>query len=101
MGSAQAPLWLEFENSDKYAIHTTKVLFKCGDDLRQDLLTLQMMNSMNKFWLTSGHCMRFRIYSVITTSSKSGFIEIVTNSKTFDSLSKHYGGGGVFQGAKK
>ena len=92
MGSAQAPLWLVFENADLYAKDVT-VLFKCGDDLRQDLLTLQIMEMMNQLWLISGYCMRFRIYSVIATGVTSGFIEIVTNSQTFNDLSVKLGGG--------
>ena len=92
MGSAQAPLWLAFENCDIYS-NDLLVLFKSGDDLRQDFLTLQIMDTMNQLWLTSGYCMRFRIYKVITTGATTGFIEIVTNSRTFNDLAVNLGGG--------
>lgn len=48
--SIQTPLWLEFENMD--VTNTTKkpitVIAKNGDDLRQDMLTLQMLALMDK-----------------------------------------------------
>ncbi len=92
MGSAQAPLWLVFENYDTYS-KDIKVLFKSGDDVRQDLLTLQIMDSMNQLWLISGYSMRFRIYSVVPTGVTTGFIEIVTDSRTFNDLAVNLGGG--------
>eukprot|EP01083_Nonionella_stella_P084695 234530_1 len=100
MGSAQAPLWLVFSQFDVYADpQEVSVLFKSGDDLRQDLLTLQIMDSMNQLWLTSGYCMRLRIYGVITTGKQSGFIEIVSGARTLDDLSVNLGGG-VVRGPK-
>jgi hypothetical protein len=49
MDSAKAPLWLVFENADRHGDPVT-VLFKAGDDLRQDILTLQMLNIMDFLW---------------------------------------------------
>ncbi len=40
--SKKLPLWLVFENADRNGENIT-VMFKCGDDLRQDVLTLQMI----------------------------------------------------------
>ena len=46
----QSPLWLEFEDMDPTASgrKPIKVIAKHGDDLRQDMLTLQMLSLMDK-----------------------------------------------------
>jgi len=49
MDSAKAPLWLVFENDDPLGDNVF-VIFKSGDDLRQDILTLQMLNIMDKVY---------------------------------------------------
>ena len=48
MSSKQAPLFVTFENSDGEVAPDPKVrvLFKQGDDLRQDFLTLQALQHM-------------------------------------------------------
>jgi phosphatidylinositol kinase/protein kinase (PI-3 family) len=47
MDSAKAPLWLVFENEDPHG-DPIYVIFKSGDDLRQDILTLQMLHIMDR-----------------------------------------------------
>jgi phosphatidylinositol-4,5-bisphosphate 3-kinase len=49
MDSKKSPLWLEFVNMDISATTTKpiKVIAKHGDDLRQDMLTLQMLTLMD------------------------------------------------------
>ena len=39
MTSKKLPLWLVFENADRNG-EKLYIIFKCGDDLRQDVLTL-------------------------------------------------------------
>ena len=54
------PLWIVFENNDSNA-EDVYVIFKNGDDLRQDMLTLQMLRIMDKLWKREGLDLRYYI----------------------------------------
>ena len=43
------------------------IIYKCGDDIRQDLLTLQLIKIMDKIWLDYGYDYRMKPYKVIST----------------------------------
>ena len=49
----QMPLWLVFSNMDPFGDPVLS-MFKAGDDLRQDQLTLQMIRIMDKMWYDAG-----------------------------------------------
>lgn len=49
MSSKKVPLWLVFENGDPHPnAQPIYIIFKSGDDLRQDILTLQLLKIMDK-----------------------------------------------------
>ena len=56
----QAPLWLEFTNADPLG-GRIKIIYKAGDDLRQDKMTLNMIHAVSEvrwtspYMLGSGH----------------------------------------------
>ena len=47
---------------------TVKVLFKTGDDLRQDMLTIQMLQLMDHLWQLEGLDFRLTPYHCLVTS---------------------------------
>ncbi|CAD8171964.1 unnamed protein product [Paramecium pentaurelia] len=67
------------------------IIFKCGDDIRQDLLTLQLIKIMDKIWLDFGLDYRMKPYKVISTLDQVGMIEVVLNSDTTSSIHENAG----------
>lgn len=66
LDSAKKPLWLVWKNPDQLANiqhEYNKILFKNGDDLRQDMLTLQVIKIMDHIWHTEGIDLRMTPYS--------------------------------------
>ncbi|GAB5365321.1 hypothetical protein AAMO2058_001047600 [Amorphochlora amoebiformis] len=97
MSSKMVPLWLVFKNADPTA-KPYKVIFKTGDDLRQDILTLQMLEVMNQIWMAEGMDMKLKIYKVLATGVNRygagvGLIQVVGNSATTSDIQADYGGG--------
>jgi phosphatidylinositol-4,5-bisphosphate 3-kinase len=91
MDSNSAPLWIEFTNQES-DVESFLVLVKTGNDIRQDLLTLQMFSIMNNLWRENGLDLGMTIYKVVSTGPSSGMIEIVKNSTTTAKIQKEYYG---------
>ena len=92
MDSAKAPLRLVFENADPLG-EQVYIIFKSGDDLRQDLLTLQMLKRMGRIWRDQEALELPLIpYGCIATGVGMGMIEVVLNSKTTAEIQKAAGG---------
>ena len=87
--SAKSPVKYDFKvtpdtksfnnNEDKEHI---SIMFKYGDDLRQDQLVLQMINYMDSLLKKIHLDYEFTIYKTLATSKSDGFVEFVPNSKT-------------------
>jgi len=91
MDSFTVPLWIVFENVDPFADQYS-VIFKSGDDLRQDSLTIQLLREMDDLWKRAGKDSQMMIYSVLPTGRNQGLIEVVPNSKTNAKIQKEAAG---------
>lgn len=96
MSSKMVPLWLCF-NKPNPDDTPCLLLFKSGDDLRQDILTLQLLRMMDKYWLAENEDMKLRPYKCIATGVNDqgegvGMIEVVTKSDTTSGIQLDYGG---------
>eukprot|EP01062_Namystynia_karyoxenos_P028709 TRINITY_DN21706_c0_g1_i1.p1 TRINITY_DN21706_c0_g1~~TRINITY_DN21706_c0_g1_i1.p1 ORF type:complete len:1228 (+),score=464.43 TRINITY_DN21706_c0_g1_i1:95-3685(+) len=91
MDSKKLPLWLVFQNADPLG-KPILVIFKAGDDLRQDLLTLQMITMMDNCWKGDGMDLNMSPYGCIATDDGVGFIEVVTDSETIAEITRKSGG---------
>ncbi|XP_074032269.1 phosphatidylinositol-4-phosphate 3-kinase catalytic subunit Pi3K68D [Leptinotarsa decemlineata] len=72
-------------------------IYKVGDDLQQDMLTLQMIRLMDKLWLNKGLDLRMVAFTCIPTSKKKGMIEMVTKAETLRKIQVEHGLGGSFK----
>jgi len=91
MDSAKRPLWLVFVNADESG-DDILVIFKAGDDLRQDLLTLQIIKIMDKWWKQKGLHLHMNPYNCVSTGDGVGMIEVVLNSATHAEIVHTKGG---------
>lgn len=61
---------------------TYTVMYKNGDDLRQDQLTLQLLSIMDLLWKKDGMDMKMSPYKCVSTGYMAGMLEIVLDSAT-------------------
>ncbi|CAF1392119.1 unnamed protein product [Adineta steineri] len=100
MSSARRPLWLRWTNGSEYAEHyfpTFDLIFKNGDDLRQDMLALQFIQMIDIIWKGDGLDLSLLPYGCLATGYCSGLIEVVKNSKTIMNIQRLDGLKGQFQ----
>lgn len=65
------PLRLVFQSADD-SEQTVPVIYKVGDDLRQDMLTIQMIRIMDKLWLKEGLDLRMVTFNCLPTGHCRG-----------------------------
>ena len=91
-GSKMLPILLYFNSREG---DSKNVIFKIGDDLRQDVLTLQIFKIMDKLWLDNNLDLKLLPYKVCPTGLKAGFIECLAGIE-LDKLQMKQGIGGAF-----
>ena len=91
MNSKKRPLWLNFINADPQG-KPHVVLYKSGDDLRQDLLTLQVLRIMDGLWLQAGIDLNMSAYGCVATAPEEGMLQVVPGSNTMAGIVKEFTG---------
>ena len=84
--SALSPLKLAFRDVNN---ETQNVIFKRGDDCRQDQLCVQLIQLIDKLWKRENLDLRLTTYRVLATSTEVGLIEFVKSSAIADILKEH------------
>ncbi|KAG8534655.1 hypothetical protein GDO81_018916, partial [Engystomops pustulosus] len=69
--SNAVPLRVAMVNTDPMG-EEIQSMFKVGEDLRQDMLALQMIKIMDKLWLQEGLDMRMVIFKCLSTGTDRG-----------------------------
>ncbi|KAK3611626.1 hypothetical protein CHS0354_018322 [Potamilus streckersoni] len=90
------PLKLVFKNAHSTA-GAVYAMFKVGDDLRQDMLTMQIIKIMDRLWLREGLDLKMITFSCLPTGPRRGFVEIITESDTLRKIQISSGLTGSFK----
>jgi phosphatidylinositol-4,5-bisphosphate 3-kinase len=98
LDSAKVPLYLSLKNCDVCA-ESYHVIFKHGDDLRQDVLTMQVLTLMDQMWKEKGLDLRLTRYRVLNLGGEFGMIQVVRDALTACKIQKEQAG--VITGALK
>ncbi len=77
-----------YKDFDTYSLKS--FIFKSNDDLRQELLTLQLIKKIKMIFDSSRIHLRIFPYEIITPSSESGLIEFLPKKIPIDQLKKKY-----------
>ncbi|TRY73729.1 hypothetical protein TCAL_06692 [Tigriopus californicus] len=67
------------------------VIFKRGDDLRQDSLAMQLIRVMEKIWLSEDQNLKMVTFSCVPTGDCEGMIELVRQAKTLREIQTAHG----------
>ncbi|XP_053308041.1 phosphatidylinositol 4,5-bisphosphate 3-kinase catalytic subunit delta isoform [Spea bombifrons] len=86
--SKMKPLWIVY-NNEMSGGSRIGIMFKNGDDLRQDMLTLQMIRLMDFLWKREGLDLRVTPYGCLSTGDKTGLIEVVMRSDTIANIQRN------------
>ncbi|KAM7366915.1 hypothetical protein PAMP_014851 [Pampus punctatissimus] len=88
MASKKKPLWLQFKRADPTTLSKDPIgiIFKDGDDLRQDMLILQILVIMQSIWETESMDLCLLPYGCISTGNRIGMIEIVKDANTIANI---------------
>ncbi|MFH4977100.1 hypothetical protein AB6A40_003809 [Gnathostoma spinigerum] len=87
-GVSQEEYYKKLARSDDRNFCWQAAIFKVGDDVRQDMLALQLMRLMRNIFAVVGLDVRLFPYRVVATAPGCGVIECVPNSKSRDQLGR-------------
>ncbi|XP_038146426.1 phosphatidylinositol 4,5-bisphosphate 3-kinase catalytic subunit beta isoform isoform X2 [Cyprinodon tularosa] len=85
MDSKMKPLWIVYNNKLLNG-DTLGIIFKNGDDLRQDMLTLQILRLMDLLWKEASLDLRIVPYGCLATGDRAGLIEVVSSADTIANI---------------
>uniref|UniRef100_A0A673AZM7 phosphatidylinositol-4,5-bisphosphate 3-kinase n=1 Tax=Sphaeramia orbicularis TaxID=375764 RepID=A0A673AZM7_9TELE len=85
MDSKMKPLWIVYNNK-LLGGDTRGIIFKNGDDLRQDMLTLQILRLMDLLWKEANLDLRIVPYGCLATGDRAGLIEVVSSADTIANI---------------
>lgn len=77
----------QFKNFETYSIKC--FIAKANDDLRQELMTMQLIKRFDDIFKLADIPLKLRPYEILITSPSSGLIEFLPNTTSIDALKKN------------
>ena len=93
--SAMMPIGIAFKTVNwpgSDGSHRYKIIFKKGDDMRQDQLMIQMIGLMDSLLKKENLDLRLTPYKVLATSGREGIVQCIVNAQSIDHVIKEYDG---------
>lgn len=75
-----------FRKFETYSIKN--FIAKANDDLRQELMTMQLIKKFDEIFTSAEISLKIRPYEILITSSSSGLIEFLPNTNSIDGVKK-------------
>jgi phosphatidylinositol 4-kinase A len=85
---AKTPFMLSFKVQEKNQTSIRSLIFKFGDDCRQDMLALQLISMFKTIFEQANLDIYLYPYRVVATDTNCGIIEVVSNSKSRDQIGR-------------
>lgn len=94
--SFTTPLRLVFSNADE-AAGGHYLMYKIGDDIRQDMLVMQIIRQMDRLWQKHDLDLRMMTFDCLPLAEKRGFVELITGCETLRKIQLSNGITGSFK----
>jgi len=73
------------------------LVVKANDDLRQELIVMQIINKIQSIWKAAGLPLALKSYDILVTSNDSGILEFVIDTLSLDGIKKNNPGKSLLQ----
>jgi len=90
-GKKQARIKLESPMGSEAGWELHSLIVKSNDDLRQEVMTIQMIELCRHIFQEAGINLWLRPYRILSTSSSTGLIETISDAMSLDALKKREG----------